>query len=118
MERVLLQKKWKIIQIWNNNWKIAPIQDWCFPWLAEVAPFITDGGLEGKYLLHTTQTHWGTGASLLCLGIEHCEGLNYWSEHQIETTQYGGEVLSLQGEVWDPQEASKHRVVKQKQNSR
>jgi hypothetical protein len=85
-----------------------------FPWRAEVAPFITGGGLEGKYLLYTTHLHWGAGASLL--GIEYWEGflgLNDGSEHQIETTSYGGEVqfYHYKEEYGDPQEASKHKVV-------
>ena len=35
------------------------------------------------------------------------------SEHQMETTQYGGEVqfYNYKEEYGDPQEASKHKVV-------
>ena len=42
------------------------------PWIAKVAPFIPEGGLEGKHLLYSTHTHQGTDASLF--SIEHGEG--------------------------------------------
>jgi len=49
------------------------------PWREDTTLYITDGGLEGRYILDSVDFHWG-------------KGLNDGSEHVVETTKFGGEV--------------------------
>ena len=66
-------------------------------------------------MLYSTHIHWGKGNTIcydLYLFMGRFSGLNDGSEHQIETTQYGGEFqfYHYKAEYGDPQEASKHKV--------